>query len=773
MTIRKYLITLAVAVMAVFIIPQTNVKAADDIQIVEVNYRNSSITLKAGSGDTVLFVSDAKQKTWEEVPGQLNPDKTIEMDISWISSSKNYVLSFKGDVTKKVTTVTLPKTYTKFKASYKKATGKVVFTNTDSRAVEWRKKDSLVWTTVNESTLDRELETLFTRGATIYFRLAPVNGDANNAGKRPGKEVSVSIPKKLSAPEITIDNAKLAIMLKNGMAYRTVKSDGTAGEWNNIIKSEYVPLTKLAPESMYNPLKEGVETVLQFRTNATTSKQVSAITTVTVPVQKQLPDIDDSGITLTYTGSTTLNLQIKAASAASPYEYTIVEKDETLDMIKAVWNTIASQEVVKLTDKKAEQGSKIYIRKKSTGTQGSDKYELASVEYNITGDAGVSYPTEAKAEGLTKLISTAGVCNKENSDGNLTFLLYSPTKTTVADIKVHDTYSETVLGGVEFKSTVSENSDKEAPADKRYIITTRIISTEEIDSQTEKELLTNITLENGDKVESTLSTGVLIYLHEASEVNNPLNNKEYKSSFDRLYMSEDKDDDTSFKFRIDFGEQFIINRTTNSPTETPVQLSKLKYDGYVLTEDDYSVEYSSEQNSNGEVIAYATVSVDVSKFEKANGVTVHDEYEPLIIYLTNGEILRDEINIKLVSTATLKDAPLAFAMTAGSLKETETTTTTTSDGKEISKTEDIISIILELELFSKNYSIAINDVTWNGVSVYDSAQVSNGTAVVFLSNKKLNKLTSTSTSTHNLNITFSNGFVIDSGCKLTVLKPAD
>jgi hypothetical protein len=51
-----------------------------------------------------------------------------------------------------------------------------------------------------------------------------------------------------------------------------------------------------------------------------------------------------------------------------------------------------------------------------------------------------------------------------------------------------------------------------------------------------------------------------------------------------------------------------------------------------------------------------------------------------------------------------------------------------------------------------------------------SANVTAGKATIYLSNAKINKLTTSSTDTKNIVITLSNGFVINSGCKLTIIK---
>lgn len=748
--------------------------AVSSITVKEINYENSTITLQGNSADTRIYFSDSKGTTWEAIPGELGSDKTITMDISWILVSSKYTIKFKGDVSTQVVTVAIPKQQTTFKATYNRVKQLVTYMNQGNRSVQWRKKDSYIWNTVNSSTFPSELEMLSTQGSTVYLRLVPVNGATVNGiltvGERPSKEVSITIPKKVDAPKVTINGSKFSIPVIKNMAYRIVAEDGTLSEWVMVKATTNLMLSDIAASALYvNSSTTQSKVTLQFRKNATSSTQVSHLATVTVPIQEGAPDETESGISISYTSSTSLSLTVKAASITKPFEYTIVEPGKTLDYQEASWTAITSSTAIKITSTKAPEGSLIYVRKKSIEGNGSDiEFTLASKEINVTGNTGTVYPSVATATNLTTLITTAGVCNPENTSGNLSFTLYSPTKTSVSSISFRDQYGNT-KGTVSFKSTVAANNSATRSTDQ-YIITTKITSTENINRFTEEKLYADITMENGDKVGSTVSTGVLLYIYPETSVNNE-GEDDFTDKFERILSSTESSDDTSFTFNLDFGKQYVVDTTGIDKFNSDlVKISSMMYDNYTLVEGtDYNVNYGSYTDKDGETIRTATVTVNVGSFESSTGVTKHGTALPLIITLNNGETLENDVTIKLVETAKMLKTPIAWSIMEGSLKETTTETITNEDKTTTTVEKEVITFELNLEIFSSSYEVGISDVTWGGQSVLKSAEISGGKATIYLSNPKINKLTTTSTTTNNLVITLSNGYVIKSGCKLTII----
>ncbi len=750
------------------------VKASEaSISVKEINYFDSTITLQVNSGDTEVYFSDSKKKTWETVPGEISSANTITLDISWIPTVKNYVITFKANKSTGIISVTLPKQADNFKASFNKVKNTVSFKNAGTRTIEWRKNGSTVWNIVNTATLSTELSYLYNNGATVYFRLAPVNGTAiTNVGSRASKEVAVAIPKKDSAPQITIDGSRFSIAVKKGMAYRTVNSDGTYSDWHNINSSTELLLKNIASNVLFtNSSTPRTAVTLQFRTNATSSSQVSKISTITVPVQEGPPDRNTCGISLSYTSSSTVSLQVKAASTVVPFEYTIVKQYQELNYQTAVWTAISSNTAVDFDKKSAPIGCHIYVRKKSLQKTDTVSFTLASVEIEVTEASGLVYPDAPTASTLTTLISTAGVCRTEDSLSYLSFRLYSSTSTTVSSINLKDSYGIS-KGTVTCSSTVAKNADSTRMEDK-YIITTKITSTEAIDAVTEKKLYAELTLANSDVITSSDTAGVILYLYPKTTVNNPTKaqdpNDEFASTFNRIYMSKDTNDDSYFKFKLDLGTKFVPESSKiDSFTSNPVEIKTLKYDGYTLNYGtDYSVDYASNEDKT---VATATVTVKVSNFEENSLIDITDTEVPLRITLTNGETLNNAIFIKLVNTAIIDEAPIAWSITEKSLKPETTKTITNSDGSKETITEDLINFTITLTLFDKAYGVGISDVTWGGISILQSTEISNGKATIYLSNKKINLLTTDSTDTKNIVITLSNGFVIKSGCKLTILN---
>jgi hypothetical protein len=370
---------------------------------------------------------------------------------------------------------------------------------------------------------------------------------------------------------------------------------------------------------------------------------------------------------------------------------------------------------------------------------------------------------------VTTLITTAGVCRTGNSSGYLSFSLHSPTSTTVASINFMDAYGVD-KGTVTCNSTVALNSASTGASDK-YIITTNITSTSNLDTITEELLFAKITLANSDTIVSTATSGVLLYLYPKSVINNPTDSN-YSAEFKRIYSSTEEGDDTYFKFQLDLGTAKVIDTTAiNKYTTVDTAISSIKYGKYTLSQGtDYTVEYGSYLDDSKNTVAIATVTVNVSNFEKSSLITSMDQAIPLIVNLNNNEILDDDITVTLISTATIDDIPIAWSITEGSLKETKTSTKTNTDGSTTTVTEEVITYTISLSLFKSTYGVSISDVTWGGTSIFGSATVTNGKATIYLSNAKINKLTTNSTDTQNIVITLSNGFVIKSGCKLTIMN---
>lgn len=766
---------LLVAILTICAWQAEKVRAAEpSITVQEINYDNSTITLKSSAGDSAIYFSDSKGKKWEAIPGTLSSDHMMIMDISWISTSSKYTILFKGNVSTQAVSVTLPKQLTTFKATYNRVKGSLAYTNQGTRVVEWRKKDSYLWNKINTGTFTKDLEMLCTQGATVCLRLASIPGKTTNgvvdAGERPSKEVVITIPKKTAAPAVAINGSKFFISATKNLSYRTVSPDGSSSEWKTVNATTNLMLESLAASTLYtNETTTQKEVILQFKKNATDVAQGSHITTITIPKQEGVPDEVENGISIHYTSATSLALTVKAASTKKPFEYTIIKPDCTLNYQEATWNSITSSTAVSIADSKAPKGSHIYVRKASQQENGDIKFSLASKEIDITGSAGVIYPVSAIASELTTLITTAGVCNTNSTDGNLTFTLYSPTKATVSSISFRDQYGNN-KGSVTCKSSVSVNSKSTSEFDQ-YIITTKITSTADLDYVTETKLYADVKLSNQDTVTSTTTTGIMLYIYPKTSVNNT-EDKTYTSSFERILYSKEPSDAQSFTFQLDLGMSSVMDSNVIDLTkQTLVEVDSITYDNYQLLKgEDYQVTYSSYKNTEGEVIRTATVTVNVANFEDEEVIKSIGKAQPLRIKLNNGELLDNQVTTKLVETATLVDGPIAWSITEGSLKETTKTTVTNADNTTTVNETEVITFEIPLKIFSDKYAVAISDVTWGGQSIMKSAEIGKGEAIIYLSNPKINKLETSSTTTYSLEITLSNGYTIKNGYKLTIIN---
>lgn len=745
---------------------------ADDINIIvkEINYNNSTITLQTNQSDTAIYFSDSSKK-WKVIPGQIDSNGMISMDISWVPDTLNYNLYFKGNISTNIINIIIPKKETRFKASFNTLKGTVLFSNVGDRSIEWRKIGSTSWHTVNQDTLATELWAYFSNGAQLCYRLAPVNGTGiSDPGLRGSNEVTVSIPKKSAAPSITVNGSKFSIALNKGIAYRKLISDGVYSDWITINSNTNLLLSNIAPEVIYN-IEAGVNksAVFQFRSNASTSKQVSEITTLTIPVQKAAPDLTGCGISLSYTSASTLSIIVKTANTSSLFEYTIVPKGKVLNYQTATWKDIASSSAVSITSKSAPEGSHIFVRKKSMEASDTRSFSLASVETDISGAEGIVYPPAVQTTQLTTLVSTAGVCRSSVASSYLTFYLYSATSTTVTSIDIYDVNGNK-RGSVTFSSAVARNSGSSGLNDQ-YIITTKITSTDSINTITDEALFAYITFSNQEVIKSTPTTGLMLYLYPASIINNP-SDSGYTNNFKRIYMSKDENDAFFFKFRLDFGTEYLIDPTgTNKYTSEATAISSIKYNDYTLIKDtDYTVAYSSYINNDNMTVATATVTVNVSSIEKSVQIKNYDQAIPLAISLNNGETFNNNICITMLRTAVIDNIPIAWSVTEGTLAEKTSSTVTNADGSTSSSSQDVVTYTISLTLFSDTYDVSVSNVTWGGISIFKSATVSKGKATIYLSNAKINKLETDSSKTNNIVITLSNGYVISTGCKLTIIN---
>lgn len=868
---------MALAVVALALSAVQNVYAASSVdasvKLTEIDYEKSIIKVKLNDADSALLISDGKQKKWEYAPVIKGSDNTVELDISWISVTNDYTLSLRGDVSATPIKVIIPKQTKNFKVTYSTLDGgKLSFQNATGK-VQWKKKDALNWedfptdaSGAPDTTAFRDrLLGMCPNGATLLFRLAPEKGTSVTAvGKRASKEVSVSVAKKLAAPAIKVDDEKMTIAVSKDMQYRYCDSygnpyeNGTLNAWNDFGKSYDCPLSDIAGKAMIsteNPSPSDV--YIQFRTKASSTKQMSNVTTVKIPAQRDLTAAAKEKIKLVYTSTTTFQIEIAAASADEPYEYCILNKKDLkegvdIDNVREIqWKTVNSQSPVSISESKnkVENGSKVYVRRKALKELGNDDYEIAS-PYMFLGE--VMYPKDITTlqSGLIWLQTVAGRCNPDNSSGKLNFTFFSETNSPITQIrfvdysstgtdrgtlKINDDFTSVVSKNTEYDASVTDTTDAKH---YQYIINTTIFSTAKLDSvavnNKQREMLAYIKIKDSDEeFKSDSEKGIALYMHPATVVNNPSSPsaKEdiatklgwtgysatddyipYATTFERVYgstwiykknngyaqyMNKEACDDTKFRVRLDIGTRYVPKSNTKgtvSSTEK-VEITKIKYDGVEFLKNAtdsngnkyFEVEYAdikgTTTDNTGDEQRMAVLTVNVDVIEKNVQIDDRDKETPLLVYLSNGEVIKDSLKINLKNTAIIVDSeskvPGAQSLTINDLLKLEDKTIITgaSGQTEEKVTEHPDDYHICLKKFRADYGVSLDRVTWNGKSICRKISSASEYITMDISNKMLNDIYSSitpgSSESAYLVFEFDNGFKITTGWKITFNRPAN
>ncbi|MCR5432146.1 MAG: hypothetical protein K6E95_06275 [Lachnospiraceae bacterium] len=808
----QFFLTLS-AVFVVMILAFGGVKAnaAQSVSVTSVNYDESTITVQMGAADNLLLISDAKRKKWEPIPIEKAPDNTITMDISWISLTKDYTLSLKGDVSSEPVGIVLPKQSAALRAAYNTATGSIVFTG-ETGAIEWRKKESISWNDVpGDEVFKSELDSMCAYGAIVVFRVKGTDGTSiSSPGKRPGKEVYVSVPKKIAAPVIKIDDSTLTVEVNSDMQYRMADSDGNpvTTEWTNITRDENMPLRELATTSMVNSQGSNPTetTFIQFRTKATASKQVSNVRTIEVPAQVDLSQNQKDNITISYTSSNSFEICVPYAGVLTPYEYCIInttdqEEGVTIDSAEdIVWKVINSSTPVPINrDKdKTDEGSLVYVRKKAVSTLGENGYELASPAYLV---GTVRYPGEiSTGEGSTVWLTTvAGKCNGNNPDAYLNFDIYSPTDSLISEIKFVDSVSIGTTRATlsradgDFECLLIANNDPGSTEDTRYIIKTKIKSTAKLDSfanmESTRKMLAYITLDNSSEAfKSTQEKGVGIYILPASKVNNPsgvtkrgdmieiaqklglesyhpdVSPIDYTTEFERIVGSTG--DISEFRLKLDLGTRKIPASEPGEFTNETLAVSSIIADGQTFTEENgLTVKYADTTTMYNEDAAIAVITVDTSAMENL----IDDRNTPvsLTVMLNNGEVIENAANIIFRETAGVVGGPYSWTITEKSLTVTDTVTTT-GEGGTVSYERPHVDKSIALKIFRDDYNVSLTKVTWGEYSICSSIDQVGSDITLDISNALVNAIDVTETTTNSLRFIFDNGFVLNTGFTITI-----
>ncbi|MFU0827718.1 MAG: hypothetical protein ACFWTJ_09330 [Lachnoclostridium sp.] len=96
------------SLLLLMLLPERKVSAATAVEIGTINYETLTIQVYDNGNSTVYYSLDAD--TWYEVEGEyISASKSYYlMDISWVSTSSDVALYFKGNSTNTVKSVVLP-----------------------------------------------------------------------------------------------------------------------------------------------------------------------------------------------------------------------------------------------------------------------------------------------------------------------------------------------------------------------------------------------------------------------------------------------------------------------------------------------------------------------------------------------------------------------------------------------------------------------------------------------------------------------------------------
>lgn len=342
---------------------------AKPVGVAHIDYELLTLTLDCG-GNSIIYLSSDNKK-WEELDVFISNEKA-DVDISWVSQNSEQTLYFKGNVDDTVEEVTLPAKDTKGKIKYNKADDDFEFENFDEAdSFQWRKSSNYNWTTVSLDTsgesykaFAKKVESFRTQGAKLVFRSAPVDGtSASEPGMRPGKEITVSIPKRDAAPSLTVNIRKTVANTKDTMEYYDEKT----GVWKECDTN--MSVFDFAPETAY--AKGGKDASVKIRVAANEKKSYSKTAVLLIKGQGAAPVIGDATSEMShYIANKKLVLQFPKASKENVYEYYIDQKGN-FDPETASWKQVKNGKNISISQSKAPEGTVIYIRK--AGTPGSSK----------------------------------------------------------------------------------------------------------------------------------------------------------------------------------------------------------------------------------------------------------------------------------------------------------------------------------------------------------------------------------------------------------------
>ncbi len=370
---------------------QARAAQASKVSVSGIDYDNLTMKILANGNSIVYYSVD--QSTWYQVEAAYSSTlKAYTMDISWIAYTKDVTVYLKGNIDKNVYQITLPMQNKSFSVKYDKAEGEFDFSETeDADTFQWRKSTDYHW---NEVDLDEDassyqkfiknVEKMKTMGAKLIFRTPQAAGSDNeDVGRRPSREVTVTIPKRANAPSVKVNVSKLNLNTTEAMEYYDEKT----GLWLECLKA--MTLEDIAPQVLYS---NGAKTAsLQIRTAPTLSNTYSKTAYLTIPGQSAAPTVGDNSKDVTYYyQNSKLILGFCNATSTNPFEYAVVRAGYEFNAATASWRTVTSSKLMTISKLTAPDGCTIYVRKKGIEANAANNISMSLA--SATGKISVKYP---------------------------------------------------------------------------------------------------------------------------------------------------------------------------------------------------------------------------------------------------------------------------------------------------------------------------------------------------------------------------------------------
>lgn len=364
-----------------------------------INYETGELQIKMNDNIKVYY-SDATMKTWNVIEGAAK-NGIITMDISWISSTKNYVLNLKGSEEETVVSVELPKSNTAVKATIDKIDGSVDFTNDEGATqFQWRKAAATDWWTTSDmdqkkdktdnGVFEKTIEEMRVRGGKIQVRLPQIVGESEaKPGSRPSKIITLSVPKRGNAPSVKVVANSMNTNTTDKMEYKIISVAGTkktGSTWEDCDKK--MSIYDMTPQVITTSGGAvGQEVVVAIRKSETEKVAYSKNCYLVIPAQEHAPALSEFTTSRT---SRKYSLIVGNASKDMPYQYAVVGVGAKVDEKQLSWKAISNSKAIFFDKKKYPEGSIIYVRKKGENASNKTELRLPSAYTTLS----ISYLTE-------------------------------------------------------------------------------------------------------------------------------------------------------------------------------------------------------------------------------------------------------------------------------------------------------------------------------------------------------------------------------------------